>query len=621
MSSLTAGALLLGQTQRHLAALVVLTSAVSLSEPSAAASGDQVLTVTESELDGERFSLVLEVNFGVRDESPTSWGSAAATLAALVAGPTDGFAAFDLDTLAGRAGIVTTGALGWTKLRITMTGPSESFEFAFWLAAARLRSSALPPSDVRQGLARGALSSSPKDAPPAVSAEGDGFDHALSLLFGPRLAASSRASIERASQESAAHSRLVEAVLTTRRVSATVVGPRRLLERVPALTTRYLRQARRGRVEPVPLQPPQPALPPTDVTGRRLALRHTVDARHLVTLAWDTTGVARILDLKPHDMMARLLAVETLMTAAGGPVARDLIDNHGLARQIWSHRRSGEHSAVGLTAEVRGRQLAEARSRLVASIEQLGSRRLERRLMRGISRIAVMRLDARWSAPETRAALVQELRRLSSEAPAAVFSQLRAALVSLEPADMRDFASYAFASDRLAIVEMMPTSMPAENDVVVDADTSNRFLRILVDLRCPKPGNPRRAEDLLATKYQLSGEQYVALSRAIARQPRRLRDLNSEAEMRCLEHTRLLEVVNDTRALALHKALACGPAQVDDSDRREALQSSIFDRFDLDPSIYRPRMALAAEDMSMRVKLAAIDARCKPLHGPASRRP
>jgi len=96
-----------------------------------------------------------------------------------------------------------------------------------------------------------------------------------------------------------------------------------------------------------------------------------------------------------------------------------------------------------------------------------------------------------------------------------------------------------------------------------------------------------------------------------------MRELNHEAEQHCLEYKKLRAMMPTRRVLALHKAVACQAGHIADDTRREETLAHIYQTFDIDPSVYRPLIAMVREDPPVAAEIARLDVECAPAFGPA----
>ncbi|PKN54434.1 MAG: hypothetical protein CVU56_26555, partial [Deltaproteobacteria bacterium HGW-Deltaproteobacteria-14] len=349
----------------------------------------------------------------------------------------------------------------------------------------------------------------------------------------------------------------------------------------------------------------------------RVAARHDHDSRRLVTVAWDLRGLADRLGLPPEQDEAARRVLDTLLAAPGGLLLGPLVDGFAVAREVDVHRVDAPPALV-VTVTARGRSGADARARVLDLVAPLGTRGPPEALLLGARELAATALQDEWGAPEHRLALVSTWWAAGlAHDPEGYYAALQQALTELRPRDLVHWAEYALHESRRVIVELTPTNVPDQERVVLDADTLTDFLRILVDLRCPPPGRTFELVELLASKYELTPERYVALARVVAREPERMRELNHEAEQRCLEYRKLRAMMPPRRVVALHHAVACQAGRIADDQRREATLERVFRGFDIDPSVYRPLIAMSREDPPIAAELERVDAECAPTHGPS----
>lgn len=560
-------------------------------------------------------SVRVVLSLGLDAEGEGTWGLAALALAALRAGPTRHLAAGQALTTAARAGLVTTASVGRDHVEVTLTGPPEALETALWLAAERLDPRDVEPAELRA--LHDALLAAPGGAP---SPPAPPLEHTFANLFGPLGGHTAWASHQRAKSEPLEPlAALVADALPRARALVVVAGPPAALARAaPTFARAFTGLAPRPGGPP----PRRDASLDADWQTRRpdkVAAQQAHDSRRLVTVAWDLRGLAARLGLPRAADDAYRRVLTTLVEAPGGLLQEPLRDDWALVRDV-DVIAPGALPALVVTATIRGRSGAEARARILGVMADLVARGAPEHLFDGARARALAELRATWANPEARVGLLTDWVSLGYDAAEheALYAAISAALADMREQEFRRWAEYALDPSRRVVVELTPSQIPDEERIVLDADTLGSYLRLLVDLRCPPPGRTYELTALLATKYELTPEAYLALTRVVAREPARMAELNHEAEQRCLEYRKLRGMATPRRVLALYRAVLCETRGAADEAERERVRAGIFERFDLDPSVFRPLIAMSREDPALAPQLERVARECAPLSPPES---
>lgn len=557
----------------------------------------------------------LELALGLDAEGEGTWGLAALSLAALRDGPTRHLRAGEAVAVGARAGLVTRTAIARDRVAVTVVGPPEALPTALWLAAERLDPMDLPADRLAQLHAR--LIAAPDRAPEPPSPP---LQHTFSNLFGPLGGHTPWASHQHAKTDAIEPlAAMVADALPRARARLMIAGPPEAVGELEGTLAATL-----APLAPRPGGPPPQRDPSLDADWQiarpaRVAAKHDYDSRRLVTVAWDLRGLAARLDLPAEEDEAIQRVLTTLLASPGGLLFGPLVDGFAVAREVDVHREDAPPALV-VTATARGRSTSDARARLLDAMAPLGERGPPEVLLLGARELAATELSDAWGAPERRLGLVSTWWAAGrGEDPEAYYAALQRAIADVRPRAFVRWAGYALHESRRVIVELTPTNVPDQERVVLDADTLTRFLRILVDLRCPPPGRTFELVELLDSKYDLTPERYVALTRVVAREPERMRELNHEAEQRCLEYRKLRGIMPSRRVVALHRAVSCQAGRIADEERRDVALAQIYRRFDIDPSVYRPLLMMSREDPSVAVELDKIDAECPPVGATVTR--
>jgi len=550
----------------------------------------------------------LELALGLDAEGEGSWGLAALALAALRDGPTRHLQAGEALAVGARAGLIATTALQRDRIAVTLSGPPEALPTALWLMAERLDPVDLDPRRLAQ--LHATLVGAPDHAPEPPSPP---LQHTLSNLFGPLGGHTPWASHQHAGADAIEPlAALVGDALPRARARVLIAGPAPSLTGLPGDLARLL-----APLAPREGGPPARRDPSLDADWQaarpaRVAARHDHDSRRLVTVAWDLRGLDRRLSLPPERDEALRRTLATLLAAPGGLLTAPLVDDLAVARDV-EVRGLDAPPALIVTVTSRGRSTADARARLLDALAPLTGRGAPELLFHGARLRAMALLDEAWEDPARRLDLVSTWWSAGhADDPDAYRAALARELAELRPQDLVAWAEYALHASRRVVVELTPTNLPDQERIVLDADTLGDYLRILVDLRCPPRDRTYELVKLLEAKYGLTPERYVALTRVVAREPERMRELNHEAEQRCLEYRKLRAMVPPRRLLALHRSIACHASRIADPAERDATLERIFHAADLDPSVYRPLLAMGREDPDLAAELARIDADCAP---------
>ncbi|MGM0575873.1 MAG: hypothetical protein ACQEXJ_09115 [Myxococcota bacterium] len=570
---------------------------------------------------GEVATVRLVYDAGLATESADSRGRSAALAAWLLRGPSPHLAPGDLEERAARAGLRVETSLEQRTVALSISGPVSSLERALWLATERLR--APPASRKLADTVRGALwSGAEHTRAEAVGPAGDPHDVLTQALLGAdggHTAFASRLRAQRAEDE----------VLLDMALEALARAPARLLVVVPSGHAGRARALVERDLSGIPDRTAPSAEPFTLSSEARrdvpesMHLDNRRDGRRSVVVGWDLRGAARAAELDVLERDAGLLALRTWLQHEGGPLHRQLVDQHAVARDVRVELRDDGRPLLLASVDVRSAETAEATRLLVEEVQRAAEDGPSPEALRGAARVTAVELASEWAWAPGRARLLEVLvssgRLPEGRDPGAWLGSLRDALADLRPDTLRALASWGLTADRRVVARVEPTSPPPSERFELDADLLSTYLRIMVDVRCPPPGAAMDVVDLLERKYELDARTYVALTRAIARRPDLMRQLAQQADDRCREYRKLRGLMSTERALALHEALACGPGREADEERRERALRRIWERFDIDPSWYPPLVRMLREDVTVRERVQAIDERCAPRFGPAAR--
>jgi hypothetical protein len=116
----------------------------------------------------------------------------------------------------------------------------------------------------------------------------------------------------------------------------------------------------------------------------------------------------------------------------------------------------------------------------------------------------------------------------------------------------------------------------------------------------------------------MNAETYVRLSQKITARARLMRRISNAADQRCEGYERLREIRSYSDIARIHQAVSCGPGGTADFKERQVELKRVFRSFDLDPSLYRPLVAMAREDLRASAVLRDIERRCKSSYGPGA---
>ncbi len=603
------------------AALVVASVVAALltaaSPPASAASAPTARAATASGVEvwvtavpgAREVSVRLDVLGGLSAEGQGSWGQSAATAAWLWRAPTlEG--GEGLEAAAHRSGLSVEVVIGWSSVALVLTGPRDALAPALWLATGRLRPAAgeaeLGPV-LREALWLGAESTRFE----AVGPAGDRRDAVTRAVLGPTYGHSAFASRLRAMRADGG-------TLETLASEAIATAPVRLLIAAPPDAVSEAWRVAVDDLAPLPARPPPPAaaftlsdrLPRAQTPA--LTLVHNRDGRHHAVAGWDLSGGARALNLDLPQRDALLLVLESLLGHPGGPLRRELVRERAAVRDLDVEVRDGPAPVLLVEAEARGTTPEQARALVVSVVERLVTDRPQPGDLRGARAAAAEGLRRHWRRPASRVGLLSALastgRVGGDTAPESWLAAVLAAMARVEPGHVSELAAWVLREDRRTVADITPETPAGPAGVSLDADLLGTYVRIMVDTRCPRL--PIDAADLLRKKYAFEARTYIAITRAIAQRPDVMRALSEEAELRCLEYAKLRSLMPMDRAIGLHEALACGPGQQAPSSARERDVARILRRFDIDPSWYRPLIAMWREDLEARDALATIDARC-----------
>ncbi|MCB9728551.1 MAG: hypothetical protein H6744_18730 [Deltaproteobacteria bacterium] len=561
-------------------------------------------------------SVAVQLEGGLAAEASGTPGQAAALAALLTRGPSAGLATGELEHRAESAGLDLDIALGWRAVTLFVSGPEESLDTALWLALDRLR----PPGGTEhagEALAGALFLGAERSRRTAVGRFGAPEDMLVAALQGEERANSAFASRLLAGRLAPdTLESLAEDARSGAAVRVLIAAPEALIEDAARLARRDLGAlARRPPPSPVTFEPAErPRVQPV----APLELPNPTDTATRLLLAWDLRGVAFALHLRPAARDAAMLTLRAWLDHAGSTPHERLTDDQASARDL--HAALSDDPLPVLIAEiaVRGADVRDARSVLMSELERLGSSPPREAEVRGAADAAATELRQRFSFAPERARLADTLTqtgRVVDQAPGEWLESLLAALARIDAGDLAAYASWTFHPERLAEARVSPVGEGAAGPEV-DADVLGTYLRIMVDLRCPPPGQTIDVVELLKLKYGMEARSYVLLTRAIAQRPSMMRQLTADAELRCEELTKLRSLMSRERALELHEAVSCGPARLPDGARRERELAAIFSRFGIDASWFGPLVGMLREDVAAARTMDAVEARCAPVQTP-----
>ncbi len=598
---------------------VALLAALLATGPDAAARFERVTAGSGVEVwfvpvaGARTFSVRLAVGGGLAAEDAASVGASAAVAAWLRVGPTVSHAPYVWEAEAATAGISVSTSLGWQQTSLVLSGPTQALDTALWLASRRL----LPAPDIELpvDLLSGALwTGAERGRAEAVGFHGTAVEEVIAEVLGGdagHTPAGSRRGAERFSPQ-----------LLEQHARRALAGPIRTviaadpsaLERVRGLMLDML-DGLPGRAAPVPRRAGvsaevRRARPPA------VSLTHPTGRTSHVVVAWDLRGAARRAGLDLISRDAALATLEVLFGHPGAPLPTRLILDDPVARSIEAVARVDGGTALAIIAEVRAGDLGRARDLLLQEVEMTGRPAgLSDALIRSAAWHAAQGLRARWSTSTGRAALVDDLvasgrAHTTHDDPGRWFEALLGRLEEIDPAAVRDLAAWGTVASRRTLAEVTPVPGASSLPSGLDEDVLDTYLRITVDLRCPPDGKGPDPSHLLREKYGMQPRTYVILTRALARRPHFMQGLTQAADHRCAEYAKLRQLLPPGRVVALHDEVACGPGRLPATAKGLKALARIYERYDIDPSWYRPLVAMTREDMRHRAQVDAIDGRC-----------
>ncbi|MCC6623297.1 MAG: hypothetical protein IT385_18710 [Deltaproteobacteria bacterium] len=161
---------------------------------------------------------------------------------------------------------------------------------------------------------------------------------------------------------------------------------------------------------------------------------------------------------------------------------------------------------------------------------------------------------------------------------------------------------------RLPGSEVVQVAPDGAASALADAEDVMLFLRASIDLRCPAPGETRSSTELLEQKHGLDAARFLALSRALGRDPERFQGIDLEIRDRCAERAKLARLMPPGRVVSLYRAVRC--LTVTDAAQRARAEATAFRRHDLDPSALGPLVALVREEPRWTKAIEDIERAC-----------
>lgn len=221
----------------------------------------------------------------------------------------------------------------------------------------------------------------------------------------------------------------------------------------------------------------------------------------------------------------------------------------------------------------------------------------------GLERL-LTELDHLGRVPLTDARLLEGAALLAREGPRPMLART--------PRSVSRLFAEALAPD-LALIAVEPMRPDPDGAVaIIDAELVASWTAAAMSLRCPSPDDGRERNRILAEDHGLDAQRYLAISRAMGRDPERMRLIDRELQDRCAEDEKLRKLVPTRRIATLHREILCGrPEGAHADDQAEQLRRrAIYRRHGVDSSMHRPLVAMAKRSPSQRDELMAIERRC-----------
>lgn len=537
-------------------------------------------------------------------------GQAAALASLLLRGPSAAMEVGGFERAAHRAGLGVEVSITWHSVTLHLLGPQEALPTALWLLTDRLRP-ALDAAPFGEALQESMFVGAERSRQTAVGRFGAPADMLMAAMLGESEAQSPLASRIAARQ-------LTPEALESLALDARATAPVRVFAAVPeslapdaARTLAQRLGALTGRVAPRAVLAVPAERPRTDAVAP-LEFPNPLDDATRLVLAWDLRGVAHALRLSAVDRDALMLTVRAWLDHAGSTPHARLTDERVVAHAMEVELHEEGLLALVVTLTVRGVDVRDARAALTGELSRLAESPPPEAEIRGAAALAAAELRQRLSSVAERARLADTLTSTGRAAEGGVDGWMEAmelAFARVDGAAVAAFAAWAFHADRLAEARVVKAG-DANGGPDVDADVLGTYLRIMVDLRCPAPGQTGDVVEVLKLKYGMEARGYVLLTRAIAQRPALMRQLTEDAELRCAELTKLRELLPRAKALELHEAVTCGPGRLPVGARRDEGMAALFRRFKVDPSWYGPLVGMLREEVGAARAMDAVEARC-----------
>jgi hypothetical protein len=566
----------------------------------------------------ETVTVRLEIGMGLVHELPDRLGLLAAVGAALERGTVGPFPAGELAALEREAGLETEVVLEYDNLALVTSGPPQALARALWLAGQRLLGPSDRPEDmvvVREGVWSGAEYQRLE----ALGPEGDAFDALAASLLGSRWGHTGYRSRSAASMlDDAALAERVRFGARTGGARLIVVCPPERLSGLDALVDQILGPLPPRRSLPMPERPGRPR----EIDERLLERQNPVDRRHLVALGWDLRGAGARAGFDRVTEDATLLTLVELLRHPGGVLQDVLAGTRPEVRAFQVRLQLDDVGALLVLARSPNPDLAGTSVMITREIAELSQGNVSPQLTRAAAQSAVVELETAWGHPEGRAEIIGTLVRSGRvplhASPEDWLLRLSRELGRVQPSTLQRFGVLAL-SPATQMEARFVAEASGDPEITIDGEVLSMYLRLMVDIRCP-PGEGRRMAlaEILKTKYRLDARSYVELSRAISKRGDALRELSHEADQRCQEYAKLRGLLAYDRVLELHRMLACGPGRQPLEEKRERAVRRIFERFDMDPSVYWPLVRMWREDPEAALALRGVDLECGPRFGPAA---
>jgi hypothetical protein len=574
-------------------------------------------------LDETRFAVRLDTGVGVTDESTDQGGEAAAFLATLLHAATPTLGVGKWVQVVSDSGMTLSPHLEAYSTGLTLAGETPLLERGLWLLGDRLTFFEVNEADVRK-IRPAVFFGAEADKYRAISSRGDEVATLRHMVLGNRLGRGTFESRLRASRLSSNVFR--EMALGFRRkthMRITLVIPTSAYNRRTALVESYL-----GALDPWSTRTPKgeesPRASVPEITETvRGRFDNPRDSTSVVGFGWNLSHFTNDTGWSSRRAETVAEVLTTMLSHPGGWFQQAISKPESNIIEARAVLTGTKDLVLILTATCRAGRFGEAKAAIQNSLRELLNNRIETSRVRSFAKSRAHALSALTASSESRASIAATLwtnKRLANDENVTDWlSTFFHSLRNVEEDDLKPLLSHLITSKRRVEARFVPERSIRSQEIGLTEEIMATYVRIITDSRCPRPGAKKmKWTEILKRKYGMNAETYVRLSQKITARARLMRRISNAADQRCEGYERLREIRSYSDIARIHQAVSCGPGGTADFKERQVELKRVFRSFDLDPSLYRPLVAMAREDLRASAVLRDIERRCKSSYGPGA---